>query len=55
MFWIIDTSLETLLHHLPPEAQPPMRRLAATPAERCVGLPQQRECLLRKRVGLCQH
>ena len=27
MFWTIDASLETVLPHLPPEAQPPVRRL----------------------------
>ena len=27
MFWTIDASLETVLPHRPPEAQPPMRRL----------------------------
>ena len=26
-----------------------------TPARRQIGLPQQRECLLRKCIGLCQH
>src|SRR4051794_19176309 len=28
---------------------------AMTPAKRYPDLPQQRECLLRKRIGLCQY